>query len=135
MRIHTAGLVVIRDKKLLLAFSNNKRAFYLPGGKTNDGETPQQSLIREIKEELDIDILPERLHWYTHITAPAYGELNGMIMEQECYRYELEEEPRPSAEIGPVKYFDWDTYSREPVQVPGVVQLFTQLTNEGLVGS
>ena len=36
---------MIRDKKLLLAFSNNKHAFYLPGGKTNDGETPAEFAI------------------------------------------------------------------------------------------
>jgi 8-oxo-dGTP pyrophosphatase MutT (NUDIX family) len=133
MQMHTSGLVVIRDRKLLLAFSKNKRAFYLPGGKTDEGETPVQSLIREIKEELDIDLLPERLSWYTHITAPAYGELNGTIMEQECYRYELEEEPRPSAEIGPVRFFDCDSYAHEPEQVPGVVQILAQLKKEGLV--
>ncbi|MDE8682722.1 NUDIX domain-containing protein, partial [Blautia schinkii] len=27
-----------------------------PGGKIEEGETPQQALVREIKEELDADI-------------------------------------------------------------------------------
>jgi len=43
----TAGLVVVKDRKLLLAFSNNKKAFYLPGGKTDEGETTREALLRE----------------------------------------------------------------------------------------
>lgn len=34
----TAGLIVIKDNKLLLAYSNNKKAWYLPGGKIDLGE-------------------------------------------------------------------------------------------------
>jgi hypothetical protein len=33
MQLQTAGLVVIKNRKLLLAFSKNKQAFYLPGAK------------------------------------------------------------------------------------------------------
>jgi 8-oxo-dGTP pyrophosphatase MutT (NUDIX family) len=70
----TAGLVVISNKKLLLAFSKNKKAWYLPGGKTGNDETTPHGLIREIKEELNITIQPDELHFYTHISAPAFGE-------------------------------------------------------------
>ena len=31
-----------------------------PGGKIRQGETPDQSIIREIREELDLEILPEK---------------------------------------------------------------------------
>ncbi len=54
--ITTAGLVIVKNRKLLLAFSKNKKAWYLPGGKPDDGETTRHALVREIKEELNIDI-------------------------------------------------------------------------------
>ena len=54
--LHTAGLVVIQENKLLLAFSNNKKAWYLPGGKIDAGETPVEALQREIQEELGSQI-------------------------------------------------------------------------------
>jgi 8-oxo-dGTP pyrophosphatase MutT (NUDIX family) len=57
----TAGLVAIKNRKLLLALSKNKRAWYLPGGKIDDGETTPLALIREIKEELNILLEKEKL--------------------------------------------------------------------------
>jgi len=133
MQLHTAGLVVIKDKKLLLAYSNNKQAFYLPGGKVDKGETAPQALIREAIEELNIVLQEERLRFYTHITAPAFGEDSGIIMEQDCYMYELEETPSPNAEIGEVDYFDSRSYPSQPAQVPGVLTIIEQLKKDGLI--
>jgi 8-oxo-dGTP pyrophosphatase MutT (NUDIX family) len=133
MQLHTAGLVVIKDKKLLLAYSNNKQAFYLPGGKVDEGETATQALVREIIEELNIVLQEERLQFYAHITAPAFGEDKAIIMEQDCYRYELEETPSPNAEIGEVEYFDSRSYRSQPAQVPGVITIIEQLKKNGLI--
>src|SRR5882762_6837940 len=102
----TAGLVVIKDRKLLLAFSNNKQAFYLPGGKTDEGETTLTALVREIREELNVELDPAAARFYTHITAPAFGERSGIIMEQDCFLYDLQVSPAPAAEIGSLHYFD-----------------------------
>jgi 8-oxo-dGTP pyrophosphatase MutT (NUDIX family) len=133
MVIQTAGLVILNNRKLLLAFSKNKQAFYLPGGKVDAGETSVEALVRETGEELGIALEPNRLRYYTHITAAAYGESNGAIMEQDCFRYELDDHPRPGAEIGALQYFDEADFSLEPAQVPGVVMLIEQLQKEGLM--
>ena len=47
---------MIKNRKLLLAFSKNKKAWYLPGGKMDDGENTRSALIREIKEELNVHV-------------------------------------------------------------------------------
>jgi len=91
----TAGLIVVRGNKLLLAYSKNKKAWYLPGGKIDDGESSLDTLQREIFEELSIKLNSERLKYYCHITAPAYGELPHIIMEQDCFLYELNEKIEP----------------------------------------
>jgi len=129
----TAGLVVIKNRKLLLAFSNNKQAFYLPGGKIDANETPEHGLIREIQEELNVTLQTNQLHHYTHITAPAFGEKPGIIMEQECFLYDLTEAPRPCAEIGALEYFNTADYQRQPQQVPGVITIMEKLKKENII--
>lgn len=131
--IRTVGLLVIKNDKLLLAYSNNKRAWYLPGGKIETDELPQQSLVREIWEELTLKIDVKLLKYYCHITAPAYGEEENLIMEQDCYLYELHENISPNNEIGAIKFFDSYSYEQEPAQVIGVLQIFKRLKADGLV--
>ena len=80
MKLPTAGLLIIENRKLLLAYSRNKQCFYLPGGKIDVDETAAQALCREIAEEMNVTIEENELEYYMHITAPAYGEENGTIM-------------------------------------------------------
>lgn len=133
MTLTTAGLVVIKDRKLLLAFSNNKQAFYLPGGKTDEGETTLTALVREIREELNVELDPTAARFYTHITAPAFGERSGIIMEQDCFLYDLQMPPIPAAEIGALHYFDTAAYREESQQVPGVVRIMQLLQQDNLI--
>jgi 8-oxo-dGTP pyrophosphatase MutT (NUDIX family) len=129
----TAGLLVIKDNKLLLAYSKNKQAWYLPGGKIDKSESSQGALQREIQEELNIVLNPERLKYYTHISAPAYDENPHIMMEQDCFLYDLQETLQPSNEIEEVKFFDYKTYKKEPKQVIGVIMVFEKLKQDGLL--
>jgi 8-oxo-dGTP pyrophosphatase MutT (NUDIX family) len=130
--IDCAGLIVVKDRKLLLAFSKNKGAWYLPGGKVDAGETSLAALQREIQEELNMDLPADSLRWYYHITAPAFGE-NNLEMRQDCFLHELQQIPHPSAEIGDIRYFSLADYMKEVHLVPGVLTAFEKLQQDGLV--
>jgi 8-oxo-dGTP pyrophosphatase MutT (NUDIX family) len=133
MHITTVGLISIKNKKLLLAFSRNKQAYYLPGGKIDAGESPGQALAREVREELNSSIDTAKLEFYMHVTADAYGEPGKVIMEQDCFIYDLDGEPSPSAEVTDLNYFSCASYTLEPAQVPGVLIVMEQLKKDGLL--
>ena len=56
---NVVGAAIMKDNKVLIAQRRDgelKGKWEFPGGKIEEGETPQQALQREIKEELDIDV-------------------------------------------------------------------------------
>lgn len=133
MQLPTAGLLIIKDRKLLLAYSNNKECFYLPGGKIDSNETAIEGLCREIEEELNLSLYQNDLSYYIHITAPAYGESNGVIMEQDCYLLNRDAEPIASAEIGELRYFSLTEYLSQPQTAPGAVKVLELLKEDNLI--
>lgn len=46
--------VIINEQKLLVLKDNHADYYYLPGGRVQFGETAENALLRELKEELDI---------------------------------------------------------------------------------
>ena len=92
-----------------------------------------KALCREIAEEMNVVIEEHELKYYTHITAPAYGEANGIIMEQDCFFLHRNITPLASAEIGVLKYFTLDDYLLEANRAPGAVMVLEQLKAEGYI--
>jgi 8-oxo-dGTP pyrophosphatase MutT (NUDIX family) len=133
MKLPTAGLLIIENRKLLFAYSKNKKCFYLPGGKIDADETAAKALCREIAEEMNVAIDENEIKYYTHISAPAYGEENGIIMEQDCFFLHRDIAPRASSEIGELKFFALADYLTETNRAPGAVMILRQLKAEGYI--
>jgi 8-oxo-dGTP pyrophosphatase MutT (NUDIX family) len=63
--------VHLHDGQLLSTRSRGKNRYYIPGGKREPGETDEQTLLREIKEELTVDLDPASLvHAGTSTATP-----------------------------------------------------------------
>ncbi len=54
-----------------------------PGGKVEEGEAPESAVIRELKEELGIDVAPEALRGLT-IAAHAYEDFHLLMSLYLC---------------------------------------------------
>jgi 8-oxo-dGTP diphosphatase len=69
--IHKASGIIIVDRKVLVERSRGKGYFIHPGGKIEYGETSKQALIRELREEFQVDVVEEDLKPFAKSSAPA----------------------------------------------------------------
>jgi 8-oxo-dGTP diphosphatase len=97
--IDKVGWIYIQNRKLLGAKSFNKTPFYVPGGKREGNETDQETLVRELKEELNINIKPETAEFVGEFSAQAHGKPEGVLVVLRAYTAGFDGEIEPSAEI------------------------------------
>ena len=95
----------IQDRKVLFARSKNKDLFYNPGGKREVNETDAEALMREIKEELNVDLISSTIKYLTTFKAQAHGKPEGVLVEIKCYTAGYNGTIVPSSEIEEVAWF------------------------------
>lgn len=120
----------LHEGRLLSTRSRGKDRYYIPGGKREAGETDQQTLLREIKEELTVDLDPASLAHAGTFTAAAHGHAAGVLVQMTCYRARYTGTLRPAAEIAEVV---WLTYRHRPEVSPVDQLIFDWLRAQGLL--
>ena len=131
--IETVALIHIKDKKLLLVRPYNKKIFYMPGGKRDPGEDNLKALVREVKEELKVDINPDRVDFYGIFEAQAFGKDEGVMVKIHCYMADHEGEVQSSMEIEEIAFFSHEEYLSRPEVAPAVKLIIDDLKKKGLV--
>ena len=97
----------IQDGKLLSARSKDRALYYIPGGKRELGESDEQALVREIKEEISVDLIPNTIKYAATFEAQADGKEEGVIVKLTCYFAEFEGELSASSEIEEIRFIDY----------------------------
>ncbi|MHC5226074.1 NUDIX hydrolase [Ignatzschineria sp. LJL83] len=72
--ILAAGIIIDPKGRLLIVRKQDTQKYMLPGGKIDAGETPIQALMRELYEEVNIQIPPALAHFIKEYEAPAANE-------------------------------------------------------------
>lgn len=101
----------IKDKKILSTRSKGKDAWYLPGGKRENGESDKEALIREINEELSVNLIPETIKYLNTFKAQAHGQPEGVFVQVTCYTADYEGDLKVAAEI---EEMDWLVSNIDP---------------------
>ena len=60
-RVSSIGFILNEEQKVLLVKPSYYKFWHLPGGFVDEHESPLQAISREIKEEINLNLKPERL--------------------------------------------------------------------------
>lgn len=129
--IDKIAFIYLKDGKILSTLSKGKDAYYIPGGKREGSESDEETLIRECKEELTIDILKNTIEYYGTFEAQAHGKAESILVKMTCYTAEFNGILKPDSEIEEIKWLD---YSNLNVKISPVDELiFKDLYDKHLI--
>src|SRR5258708_1131798 len=130
--IKKAALAHFQDGKVMMVRDDkNETGFILPGGKIEDGESDQQCIVRECREELSVKVDRGSIKFSHKFLGPAHGKADALL-DIRLYSATFIGEPKPAAEIVEIDYFDSQT---DPARVSeiGQTQIFPWLKESGYI--
>ena len=128
--IDKVAFLYLQDGKILSTRSKGKDKYYIPGGKREAGESDIEALVREVKEELSVDIIESSAKLYGVFEAQAHGKAEGVIVKMTCYTAEFTGELKADSEIAEIV---WLTTADIETVSPVDKLIFADLKQKGLL--
>lgn len=131
--IEKAAGIIIRDRKLLVERSEGKDFFISPGGSIEPGETAQQALVRELKEEFTIDAREEDFEEFGTFRAEAANQPGRMVNMQTFIVKSFVGEPTPDSEVEEIRWVTTADIGRIPIGSIFEHDVMPRLAEAGLI--
>jgi 8-oxo-dGTP diphosphatase len=116
-----AAALVDEDGRILLTKRPPRKTmaglWEFPGGKLQDGETPETALIRELREELGITVLAQCLTPLT-FASHSYDSFHLLMPLYLCRSWEGEIKPLEGQETAWVRAQKLSAYPMPPADIP-----------------
>ncbi|MEV8359767.1 NUDIX domain-containing protein [Microbacterium schleiferi] len=111
-RIHVSAAVITdAEGRLLLVRKAGTTAFMQPGGKPEPNETPAETLMRELAEEVGLRVDSDALEALGSFAASAANE-PGFEVVADVFRVDIgDQRPEPAAEIAELRWVTAGTAS------------------------
>lgn len=84
---YRACAIIIEDGDVLFAKNDSDDYYYSVGGGVKLGETVEEAVIREVKEETGIDYEIDRLAFFHENFFAGSGTLEGVVQHEICFYY------------------------------------------------
>ncbi len=125
-----AAALVDADNRVLLAQRPEGRSmaglWEFPGGKVDAGETPEQALIRELREELGITVQPACLAPLT-FASHDYGDFHLLMPLYVCRRWQGFVQPLEGQKLAWVEKHRLREHPMPPADEPLIAHLLDAL--------
>ena len=116
-----AAALVDADNRVLIAQRPEGKSmaglWEFPGGKVDEGETPEDALIRELREELDIEVCDTCLAPFT-FASHSYEGFHLLMPLYLCRSWEGDVQPREGQAIKWVRAMRLADYPMPPADLP-----------------
>ena len=130
--ISWAGLLVIKDRKVLMTKEKDKDFFMLPGGRIESEESHLQTILREIEEELGKHIKVKDIQYYNSYILP--GKAENSNMEFHVYSGKISGKFILQNEIKEIRWINSiDVKNGEKIGNITSLKLFPELLEKGLI--
>lgn len=100
--------IYLVDGKILVTKNKGRDKFYLPGGRRIKGESDAQTLFREIKEELSVEVDLTTMQFVGIFEAQADGQKPGILVRMTCYNARYKGHLLPDHEIEEMQWFGYE---------------------------
>lgn len=109
--------VVTRGKKLLVERSpgRGKNIFVAPGGKLEKDETHEQALVRELKEEMNIDVKESDIELFSVDEAEAANNPGQKVIMKTYLVKKWKGKIQPGAEVEELAWVTTKDIGRKPI--------------------
>lgn len=125
-----AAWIHIKNRQVLVARSKGNSIFFLPGGGADENETKKQALIRELKEELSINVKKETVKHVGTFEAPSFEFPETISVLMDCFTADYSGELVPSSEVTEIAWFNHE--DREKTSAVDK-KVFDYLKQRGLI--
>lgn len=101
------ALIETKKGEVLSTRSKGRSKFYIPGGKREYGETDEQTLIREIYEELNVNIIADTIEYVGTFKAQSDNAKKGVVVKMTCYSAKYLGDLKPASEIEEIRWLNF----------------------------
>eukprot|EP00565_Helicotheca_tamesis_P009392 CAMPEP_0185738800 /NCGR_PEP_ID=MMETSP1171-20130828/33876_1 /TAXON_ID=374046 /ORGANISM="Helicotheca tamensis, Strain CCMP826" /LENGTH=137 /DNA_ID=CAMNT_0028410163 /DNA_START=93 /DNA_END=506 /DNA_ORIENTATION=- len=129
--IDKLALILVHNRKQLVARSRGKNVFFTPGGKREPGESDEDALCRECSEELTVDLIRPSIKPYGVFQAQAFGKPEGTMVRMTCYEADYKGTLTPSEEVEELCWIASD-FPHDKLSVTGIM-ILDDLKVKGLI--
>ena len=77
--------IIVRDGKVAMVHSAMYDYYKFPGGGIEEGESPLEAMIREVKEESGLEVIPESIREFGNVHRRSRTAKGGLFIQDNFY--------------------------------------------------
>lgn len=133
---HNAGVIFIKDKRILVVKPIDRDNYIIPGGAIENGEAAMDAAVREVEEELGIKLKPGDLTDLGNYSATAVGFADGRMVHIHLFMVDEWDESEVGLRDGEIEDEAWiDSTNYREIKIGNVLRekIIPELKSKSLI--